>query len=336
MIADESCQTAADIPPLVGKVDGINIKLAKCGSLREAIRMIAIARAHHMMVMVGCMIESSIAHHRRGALHAAGGHRGPRRRGAARQRSLRRAPASPAGRSRCPTVPGWASGEMTERFAQVALPLPLASPYTYRIPETLADRVVPGARVVVPVRRRELVGIVVAVDAPAPAVRRTRHPRRARRRARAPAGCSPPPSGWRATTAPRSASRSRPCSRAGCGARRGSLASPHGDAVSTGGLAGEVLEWLERRGGAGPVSTVARALRRPLWDVVDRLARVGAVALRVEPPETGADAATERVVALTGRAAHAARARRALRRSPEQRRLYEASSAWAAACRSAT
>jgi L-alanine-DL-glutamate epimerase-like enolase superfamily enzyme len=61
VIADESCETAADIPRLVGKVDGINIKLAKCGSLREALRMIAIARAHGMTVMVGCMIESSIA-----------------------------------------------------------------------------------------------------------------------------------------------------------------------------------------------------------------------------------------------------------------------------------
>ncbi|HET9294864.1 MAG TPA: dipeptide epimerase [Gemmatimonadales bacterium] len=61
LIADESCRTAADIPPLVGQVDGINIKLAKCGSLREAIRMIGIARAHHLMVMVGCMIESSLA-----------------------------------------------------------------------------------------------------------------------------------------------------------------------------------------------------------------------------------------------------------------------------------
>jgi L-alanine-DL-glutamate epimerase-like enolase superfamily enzyme len=60
VIADESCRTAADIPRLVGKVDGINIKLAKTGSLREALRMIALARAHHMVVMVGCMIESSI------------------------------------------------------------------------------------------------------------------------------------------------------------------------------------------------------------------------------------------------------------------------------------
>ncbi len=61
VIADESCETVADIPRLVGKVDGINIKLAKCGGLREAIRMIAVARAHGMTVMVGCMIETSIA-----------------------------------------------------------------------------------------------------------------------------------------------------------------------------------------------------------------------------------------------------------------------------------
>jgi L-alanine-DL-glutamate epimerase-like enolase superfamily enzyme len=61
VIADESCVTSHDIPRLVGAVDGINIKLAKCGGLREALRMIAIARAHHMMVMVGCMVETSLA-----------------------------------------------------------------------------------------------------------------------------------------------------------------------------------------------------------------------------------------------------------------------------------
>jgi L-alanine-DL-glutamate epimerase-like enolase superfamily enzyme len=60
VIVDESCLTAADIPRLVGRVDGINIKLAKCGSLREALRMVHLARAHHLMVMVGCMVESSV------------------------------------------------------------------------------------------------------------------------------------------------------------------------------------------------------------------------------------------------------------------------------------
>jgi L-alanine-DL-glutamate epimerase-like enolase superfamily enzyme len=60
VVVDESCIVATDIPRLAGVVDGINIKLAKCGSLREALRMIATARAHGMLVMVGCMIESSL------------------------------------------------------------------------------------------------------------------------------------------------------------------------------------------------------------------------------------------------------------------------------------
>src|SRR5207247_717209 len=45
---------------VAGAADGINIKLAKCGSLREALRMVAAARAQGMLVMVGCMIESSL------------------------------------------------------------------------------------------------------------------------------------------------------------------------------------------------------------------------------------------------------------------------------------
>jgi L-alanine-DL-glutamate epimerase-like enolase superfamily enzyme len=60
IIADESCLVSADIPALAGAVDGINIKLAKCGGLREALRMVATARAHGMSVMCGCMVESSL------------------------------------------------------------------------------------------------------------------------------------------------------------------------------------------------------------------------------------------------------------------------------------
>ena len=60
VVGDESCIVNADIPRVAGAVDGINIKLAKCGSLREALRMIGTARAHGMLVMVGCMIESSL------------------------------------------------------------------------------------------------------------------------------------------------------------------------------------------------------------------------------------------------------------------------------------
>jgi L-alanine-DL-glutamate epimerase-like enolase superfamily enzyme len=60
VIADESCVVASDIPRLVGAVDGINIKLSKCGGLREALKMIATARSHGMLVMAGCMIETSL------------------------------------------------------------------------------------------------------------------------------------------------------------------------------------------------------------------------------------------------------------------------------------
>jgi L-alanine-DL-glutamate epimerase-like enolase superfamily enzyme len=59
--ADESVHRAEDIPRLVGAFDGINVKLMKCGGIAEAIRMIAVARAHGMKVMLGCMIESSVA-----------------------------------------------------------------------------------------------------------------------------------------------------------------------------------------------------------------------------------------------------------------------------------
>jgi L-Ala-D/L-Glu epimerase len=60
IVADESCLVATDIAKLVGVVDGVNLKLAKCGSLREALRIIHTARAHGMLVMAGCMIESSL------------------------------------------------------------------------------------------------------------------------------------------------------------------------------------------------------------------------------------------------------------------------------------
>ncbi|HEY0970743.1 MAG TPA: dipeptide epimerase [Gemmatimonadales bacterium] len=60
VIADESCLVAADVARLAGVVDGVNLKLAKCGGLREAHRIIATARAHDMLVMAGCMIETSL------------------------------------------------------------------------------------------------------------------------------------------------------------------------------------------------------------------------------------------------------------------------------------
>ena len=60
IIADESVKRAEDIPIVADAVDGINIKLVKCGGLLEAMKMIHVARVHGMVIMIGCMIESSI------------------------------------------------------------------------------------------------------------------------------------------------------------------------------------------------------------------------------------------------------------------------------------
>jgi len=61
IIADEAVKRAGDIPQLAGAYDGINIKLMKSGGLQEALRMIHVARAVGLKVMLGCMIESSVA-----------------------------------------------------------------------------------------------------------------------------------------------------------------------------------------------------------------------------------------------------------------------------------
>ncbi len=60
ILADESCRVADDVVALAGCVDGIVIKLVKCGGIREAVRMVHIARALRMKIMIGCMIESSV------------------------------------------------------------------------------------------------------------------------------------------------------------------------------------------------------------------------------------------------------------------------------------
>ena len=61
IIADESCFTLADVPRLADCCDGINIKLAKCGGITNALKLIAAARAHSLKVMLGCMVSSSLA-----------------------------------------------------------------------------------------------------------------------------------------------------------------------------------------------------------------------------------------------------------------------------------
>jgi L-alanine-DL-glutamate epimerase-like enolase superfamily enzyme len=57
---DEDCHTLGDVAACARVAHGINIKLAKSGGIREAVRMAHAARALGLGVMLGCMIESGL------------------------------------------------------------------------------------------------------------------------------------------------------------------------------------------------------------------------------------------------------------------------------------
>lgn len=61
VFADESVQRLKDVAALKGVFSGINIKLMKCTGMREAHKMMVLARALGMRVMIGCMTETSCA-----------------------------------------------------------------------------------------------------------------------------------------------------------------------------------------------------------------------------------------------------------------------------------
>ena len=58
--ADESVHVAADLDALAGKYDGINVKLDKAGGLTEALELVREARRRALLVMVGCMVGTSL------------------------------------------------------------------------------------------------------------------------------------------------------------------------------------------------------------------------------------------------------------------------------------
>ncbi|MDX6541116.1 MAG: L-Ala-D/L-Glu epimerase [Gaiellales bacterium] len=60
IVVDEGCHTLRDVATVATYADGVNLKLAKTGGIREAVRMVHAARALGLVVMLGCMIESSV------------------------------------------------------------------------------------------------------------------------------------------------------------------------------------------------------------------------------------------------------------------------------------
>ncbi|HET9064663.1 MAG TPA: primosomal protein N' [Gemmatimonadales bacterium] len=212
------------------------------------------------------------------------------------------------------------------RFARVALPLPVAEPYRYAVPATFADRVRPGMRVVVPVRHQEMVGIVTGLDdTPPPGTARE---------------LLAVPDDTPALSAPLLALADEAARHVGAPPGlmlRAMLPGPlwgrttvhlvlteAGRAAHVGGTAGDLLQWLQRRTGAATVRSSTRVLKRPTWEVADRLRRLGFLSLETVPVDVRGGAKTDRVATLTGEPLTLRERDQRFARAPAQRALYEA------------
>jgi muconate cycloisomerase len=58
---DESCRFAEDVANNYQHVDGVNLKLMKCGGITEALKILNVAKSHGLKTMIGCMSESSVS-----------------------------------------------------------------------------------------------------------------------------------------------------------------------------------------------------------------------------------------------------------------------------------
>jgi len=210
------------------------------------------------------------------------------------------------------------------RYAAVALPLPAPEPYTYDVPPEIAARVVPGARVVVPLRARELVGVVVAVDPEEP-------PGEARsvlaalddtpaltpnllRLARWIADYYGTPLGLALKSV-------LPGALWGSSRLIVALVEGRGAPWPRGHRAAEVRRVLEQRGSV-TTGALRHRLGRVPHELLRRLAAESLVTLTVAAPRAAGER-TERVVRLVGEALSLAEREQRFRRAPARRRAYE-------------
>lgn len=204
----------------------------------------------------------------------------------------------------------------------VALPVPVDAPYSYSIPTGLADRVTAGARVVVPVRSRTMVGIVLAVENGEPDGLK-------------PVFLAPdaapmlPPSllslaRWMSSyyAAPIGLTLKAMLPGALWGSSR-LVATLRDIAAATGVVGGTLVEALERAGGKASATALARRLKRPVWSVLQRLSRSGAVELHVVATSVGPAPGAEPVVRLTETLGSLGQRDRMFGRARRQREAYD-------------
>jgi primosomal protein N' (replication factor Y) len=197
------------------------------------------------------------------------------------------------------------------------------SPYSYAIPTGLADRVVPGARVVVPVRTREMVGIVLGVGQD--------DTENLKPVLLAPDATPMLPSTllelgqWvaRYYAAPPGLTLKAMVPGAMWGTSR-LIAEVRDPSRAPGGVGRAVVEELARAGGTASATRLARKLKRPVWEVLQRLERAGAVALRTVAPALGPAPGAETVVVLSETLPSLLEREQAFGRAKRQREAYEA------------
>ncbi len=204
----------------------------------------------------------------------------------------------------------------------VSLPIPSPEPYDYEIPRALADRIVPGARVVVPVRSRELVGVVVDVHS------RATDELKPILLAPDPAPLIPTSllalAEWisRYYASPPGLTLKAILPGALWGASRlYAVATQSGNVP--GGFSRAVVEAIERAGGRAPATLLARKLNRPVWDALQRLASTGAIELETVPPRLGPAAGADEVVVLTQALPSLLERDEVFGRAVRQREVYE-------------
>jgi len=214
---------------------------------------------------------------------------------------------------------------VTAATCSVALPIPSLQPYRYAVPAALGDRVTRGSRVVVPVRGRELVGVVLDVDWTGEGAGDD-----LKMVLLAPDAIPVVPSSmlelaywmarYYACPIGLTLRAMLPAALWGSSRLAARLLDPR---LAAGGTSRTVVQALESRGGRIAATTLARQLGRPVWDVLQRLARAGAVALETEAPDLGPRARTERILVLTTALPTLLERERAFGRATRQREAYE-------------
>ena len=205
----------------------------------------------------------------------------------------------------------------------VALPIPVSKTYSYAIPTSLADRVVPGARVLVPVRARELIGVVLEVgEGSSEGLKAVLL-----------AADSEPllPSSllelstWISNyyTTPVGLTIRAMLPPALWGGSR-LVAQVLEPQAMPGGTSRDVLNLLRRAGGRMAAATLTRKMKRPVWDTLQRLARNGFITLETEPAKLGPAPSTETVIVLDRTTPSILERERVFGRAARQRSAYEA------------